>query len=186
MQHKVPTAPADDLALLRRLGAGDRTAMKALYEAHSDALHRFLASRLGDAFEAADVAQETFLEIWRRPSGFEGRSSFRTWLFGVARNKAIDRIRKSRRTFVAEPDDRAADDAPNPEDVAVAASDAARVRACIAKLSDAHRSAIHLAFYGEFRYEQIAEIEKAPVGTIKTRILHAKRLLMHCLQRRPT
>ncbi len=160
--------------------------MKALYEAHSDALHRFLASRLGDAFEAADVAQETFLEVWRRPGRFEGRSTLRTWLFGVARNKAIDRIRKARRTYLGKPDDCAADDAPNPEDVAVAASDAARVRACIARLSEAHRSAIHLAFYGEFRYDEIAEIEQAPVGTIKTRILHAKRLLMHCLQRRPT
>ena len=98
MQHEVSTGPADDLALLRRIGAGDRTAMKALYEAHSDALHRFLASRLGDAFEAADVAQETFLEVWRRPGRFEGRSTFRTWLFGVARNKAVDRIRKARRT----------------------------------------------------------------------------------------
>jgi RNA polymerase sigma-70 factor, ECF subfamily len=186
MQRNVPTAAADDLVLLRRIGAGDRTAMKALYDAHSDALHRFLASRLGDAFEAADVAQETFLEVWRRPDRFGGRSRFRTWLFGIARNKAIDRIRKSRRTFLAEPDECAVDDAPNPEDVAVAASEAALVRACIAKLSDAHRSAIHLAFYGEFRYEEIAEIEGAPVGTIKTRILHAKRLLMHCLQRRPT
>lgn len=186
MQNKVTSASADDLALLRRIGAGDRTAMRALYEAHSDALHRFLASRLGDAFEAADVAQDTFLEVWRRPGRFEGRSSFRTWLFGVARNKAIDRIRKSARTYLAESDDDAADDAPNPEDVAVAASDAARVRACIERLSDAHRSAIHLAFYGELRYDEIAEIEQAPVGTIKTRILHAKRLLMHCLQWRST
>lgn len=183
MRHKTPTAPPDELALLRRIGAGDRTAMKVLYEAHSDALHRFLTTRLGDAFEAADVGQETFLEVWRRPDRFEGRSSFRTWLFGVARNKAIDRIRKSRRTVVAEPNERTADEAPNPEEIAVAASNAAQVRACISGLSATHRAAIHLAFYGEFSYAQIAEIEGVPIGTIKTRVLHAKRLLMHCLQR---
>ena len=57
------------------------------------------------------------------------------------------------------------------------------MRECIARLSDTHRSAIHLAFYGELPYGEIAEIEGVPVGTIKTRILHAKRLLMHCLDR---
>ena len=65
--------------------------------------------------------------------------------------------------------------------MAVAASDAARVRECIGRLSDTHRSAIHLAFWRELPYGEIAEIEGVPVGTVKTRILHAKRLLMHCL-----
>jgi RNA polymerase sigma-70 factor (ECF subfamily) len=83
---------------------------------------------------------------------------------------------------LAEPDEALPDEAaPDPEAVAAAASDAARVRGCIQGLSEAHRSAIHLAFYQELPYGDIAEIEGVPVGTIKTRILHAKRLLMHCL-----
>jgi RNA polymerase sigma-70 factor (ECF subfamily) len=172
----------DDASLISAIGArGDKAAMKALYERHSDALYRFLRARLGDPFEAADVMQETFLEIWRAAARFEGRSAPRTWMFGIARNKAIDRMRRGAREVTSEPDDSAPDDAPNPEAVVAAASDAARVRECMGRLSDTHRSAIHLAFWRELPYGEIAEIEGVPVGTVKTRILHAKRLLMHCL-----
>jgi RNA polymerase sigma-70 factor, ECF subfamily len=172
----------DDATLIARIGsAGDKAAMKALYERHSDALYRFLRARLGDPFEASDVMQETFLEIWRAANRFEGRSAARTWIFGIARNKAVDRMRRGSRTVTGDPDDTVPDVAPNPEAVAVAASDAARLRDCMGRLSDTHRSAIHLAFWRELPYGEIAEIEGVPVGTIKTRILHAKRLLMHCL-----
>lgn len=172
----------DDTDLLGRIGKGDRTALKTLYERHSGALYHFLRYRLGDPFEAADVMQDVFLEIWRSAGRFEGRSSPRTWMFGIARNRAIDRMRRgSRERTTQEPDREIADDAPDPEAVVLAASDAARLRECIAGLSDAHRSAIHLAFYEELPYGEIATIEGVPLGTIKTRILHAKRLLMHCL-----
>ncbi len=172
----------DDASLIRAIGAsGDKAAMKALYERHSDALYRFLRARLGDPFEASDVMQDTFLEIWRAASRFEGRSAPRTWMFGIARNKAIDRMRRGSREVITEPDDSTPDDAPNPEAVVAAASDAARIRECMGRLSDSHRSAIHLAFWRELPYGEIAEIEGVPVGTVKTRILHAKRLLMHCL-----
>jgi RNA polymerase sigma-70 factor (ECF subfamily) len=172
----------DDATLIQRIGAaGDKAAMKALYERHSDALYRFLRARLGDPFEAADVMQETFLEIWRAASRFEGRSAARTWMFGIARNKAVDRMRRGSREVASELDDRAPDEAPNPEAMAVAASDAERVRECIGRLSETHRSAIHLAFWRELPYGEIAEIEGVPVGTIKSRVMHAKRLLMHCL-----
>ncbi len=129
----------------------------------------------------ADVMQEVFLEVWRAAGRFEGRSAARTWLFGIARNKAVDRLRRGRREVAAEPDAEIADDAPDPEAVVAAASDAARVRDCVARLGDAHRAAIQLAFYRDLAYADIAEIEGVPVGTVKTRILHAKRLLMRCL-----
>ena len=172
----------DDADLLRRIGGGDRAALKALYERHSGALYKFLSYRLRDPFEAADVMQDVFLEIWRVAIRFEGRSAPRTWMFGIARNRAVDRMRRGgREVTAAEPDTEVADDAPDPEAVVAAASDAARLRDCIGRLSDTHRSAIHLAFYEELPYGEIAAIEGVPVGTIKTRILHAKRLLMHCL-----
>jgi RNA polymerase sigma-70 factor (ECF subfamily) len=115
----------DDAGLLERVGAGDKAALKALYERHSDALFRFIRARLRDPFEAGDVMQEVFLEIWRAAARFEGRSAAKTWIFGIARNKAVDRMRRGARTVLAEPDADLADDAPDPEAVAAAASDAA-------------------------------------------------------------
>lgn len=173
----------DDADLIRRVGTGDRQAMKTLYERHSDALFHFLRFRLGDNFEAADVMQEAFLEVWRSAARFEGRSSAKTWIFGIGRNKAIDRMRKGSRMVLGEPDATIPDDSPNPEKVVESASDAARVRACLEKLSDAHRSAMRLAFYEDMPYGEIAEVEGVPVGTIKTRIHHAKQLLRRCLSR---
>jgi RNA polymerase sigma-70 factor (ECF subfamily) len=174
-------SPLDDASLLARVGKGDKAAMRLLYERHSDAVYHFIRARLRDPFEAADVMQEVFLETWRAAARFEGRAAARTWILGIARNKAVDRVRRDGRIVHGELDPELRDEAPDPEAVAAAASDAARVRECIGRLSDAHRSAIHLAFYQELPYGDIAAVEGVPVGTIKTRILHAKRLLMHCL-----
>jgi RNA polymerase sigma-70 factor (ECF subfamily) len=173
----------DDAALLRRIASGDRAAMRTFYERHSAPLHHFLRARLGDAFEAADVMQETLLEVWRSAGRYEGRSSARTWVYGIARNKAIDRIRRSRRTDLREPDETLPDDAPSPEAVIAAASDAARLTACLGALAPHHRTVVRLAFYDDLSYPEIAEVEGIPVGTVKTRIHHAKRLLLHCLTR---
>jgi len=74
--------------------------------------------------------------------------------------------------------------APDPHTLLEAASDAAHLRTCISRLSDSHREAILLAFYEELSYDDIAAIEGVPVGTIKTRIHHAKRLLKHRLTAR--
>ena len=175
----------DDAALVQRIGAGDRAAMKALYERHERALYHFIRVRIGDAFEASDVMQETFLEVWRASARFEGRSAVRTWIFGIARNKAVDRLRRGARTELREPDETVADDAPDAATVIERASDAARLRACIDRLGAPQRAAIRLAFYEDLTYPEVAEAEGVPVGTIKTRIHHAKRLLMRCLAGEP-
>ena len=171
----------DDAGLLARVAAGDKVAMRRLYDRYSGPLYHFIRARLNDPFEAADVMQEAFLDLWRHAGRFEGRSSVRTWAFGIARNKAADRLRRRARVEIAEPDETVPDDAPDPQAVAEAASDARRVRECIARLSPTHRSAIQLAFYRDLAYGEIAEIEGVPVGTIKTRIHYAKQLLMRCL-----
>jgi RNA polymerase sigma-70 factor, ECF subfamily len=173
----------DDATLLDLVAAGDKPAMKVLYERHSAALFHFLRGRLNDGFEASDVLQETFLEVWRSAARFERRSAARTWIFGIARNKAADRIRRGRRTVVAEPDVTVPDEAPNPEAVAAMAGEGAKVRACMQELSETHRSAVHLAFFEDMPYGEIAVVEGVPVGTVKTRVHHAKQLLRRCLER---
>ena len=173
-----------DVELIRRIGQGDRTAMKAFYERHQAGLFHFIRGRLGDAFEAADVMQEAFLEVWKAAERFRGQSSAKTWLYGIARNKAVDRVRKSARVTLRDsPDDTVADDGPSAQAVLEAASDAARVRHCLDKLPKVQLSAIRLTFFDDMSYPEAAEVEGVPVGTIKTRIFHAKKLLMRCLTR---
>ena len=173
----------DDRELLARIGNGDKSAMKALYDRHSAALFHFIRVRTGDAFGAADVMQEVFVTVWRTAARYEGRSSVKTWIFGIARNKAVDQIRRASRVDLREPDETVADDAPSAQSVLEAAGDAARLRECIEALGPPQRAAIGLAFFDDLSYPEIAEVEDVPVGTIKTRIHHAKKLLMRCMTR---
>ena len=80
-------------------------------------------------------------------------------------------------------DETVADEGPTAQEVIEAAGDAAQVRACMDKLPAVQLSAIRLAFFDDMSYPEAAEVEGVPVGTIKTRIHHAKKLLMHCLTR---
>jgi RNA polymerase sigma-70 factor (ECF subfamily) len=132
---------------------------------------------VNDGFEAADVMHEAFLEVWLSAGRFARQSAVRTWMFGIARHKSIDLHRRSVRVVIGGMDASLPGVAPDPHALLEAASDAAQLRACISRLSDSHREAIHLAFYEELSYDDIAAIEGVPVGTIRTRIHHAKRLL---------
>lgn len=173
-----------DAELLAQVGRGDKIAMKALYDRHQAGLYRFIRSRIGDAFEAADVMQEAFLEVWRGSDRYQGNASVKTWIYGIARNKAVDRVRRGARvTLTDTPDETLPDDGPSALEVIEAASDAERLRVCLEKLAPAQKSAVRLAFYEDLSYPEVAEVEGVPVGTIKTRIHHAKKLLMRCLTR---
>lgn len=174
----------DDRALLARVAAGDADAMRRLYERHYDALHAFVRARSGDAAATPDIVHDTMLDVWRQAGRFRGGSSVRTWMFSIARNKAVDRVRGGARLSFVDEVPETADDAPDAAAVIEAAEDAERVRACLATLKPAQRAAVRLAFYEGLTYEEIAEVESIPAGTVKTRIFHAKRALMHCLGRR--
>jgi len=172
---------AVDLALVQKIGAGDHAAMKQVYELHSGPLFHFVKNWLADPHEASDIVHETMLEVWRRSERFQGRSSLKSWIFSIARNKSIDKNRKlSRMSYTDEVPDMA-DDVPNPMEALEVSQDAGKLKNSIAKLSETHQRMIHLAFYEDLTYREIAEIEDCPIGTVKTRILHAKKLLMRDL-----
>ena len=170
-----------DIEALKSVAEGDRAGMKLLYDRYSDGLNSFALNWLSDPFEASDVVHETMLEVWRSAGKFAGKSSVKTWIFSIARNKSIDRNRKAVKSVVGEIDETIQDSSLDPEAVTSAFEDVKRVRACIDSLSPAHKSVIHLAFYEDLTYGEISNLEGSPVGTIKTRIMHAKRLLMRCL-----
>ncbi|MEM9669171.1 MAG: sigma-70 family RNA polymerase sigma factor [Pseudomonadota bacterium] len=173
----------DDGILIQNIAQGDKLAMRTLYERHSAGLSAFVNQRLRDPVEAADIVHDTFMEVWTKASSFQGRSSVRSWMFSIARNKAVDRIRKLAPVQISEPDETIADETPQPEKIIENTQDASRVRTCLGALSDAQRIAITLAFFEDMTYREISSIEGVSEGTIKTRIFHAKKLLMHCLSK---
>lgn len=172
-----------DKELIRRIAAGEQSALRSLYDVYANHLSSFVQNYLADPQEAADIVHETMLEVWRNADRFKGKSTVKSWVFSIARNKAIDHNRKGARSVLGEIDTEIPDETPNPQQIVEAFQDAERVRACIEGLNEIQKSAIHLAFYEDFSYSQIAEIENCPTGTVKTRIMAAKAALLRCLQR---
>lgn len=156
--------------------------MKAIYDRYAGPLRYFVRTWLSDEHEAGDVIHEAMLAVWTQATRFEGRSSAKSWIFGIARNKAIDRVRSTSRMVPTEPEH--FDDADESQDLQrdlEAMQDAQVLRACVQALGEAHRRAVHLAFFEDMAYRDIAQVEGCPVGTVKTRILHAKRLILRCV-----
>jgi RNA polymerase sigma factor (sigma-70 family) len=176
-----PLAP-----LMSAIAAGDRAALAGLYRQLEKPVYRFVLSKLNDPHESADILHDVFMEVWRSAGRFAGRSKVQTWVFGIAWRKVIDLRRKSGRTELPGETPDILDEHVDTEAAVLAGQEALHVRHCLSELGDDHRMAISLAFYEDMPYGQIAEVAGVPEGTIKTRIYHAKKLLLRCLSSRVT
>ena len=120
----------DDIALIKRIGQGDKRAMHALYERYHNHIYAFAMSRVRNSELASDCVHDTMIEVWRSAQSFEGRSAVRTWLFSISRNKLIDALRKqSKMSYVGEVPDQE-DTKPDPEAAAIAASERELLHHC--------------------------------------------------------
>lgn len=181
-QSVTGSSPLDDASvdaeLLGRVADGDRDALAGLYDRHRSALSVFLVRMVGDRALAEEALQDTLLAVWRGADGFEGRSSVRTWLYGIARRQAYTRLRRRGPQLVTlDPDAALADPAPTPEQVAVARADLAQLMALIGLLAPVHREALLLFFVDDLSYAEMAQVLEVPVGTVKSRLSNARRAL---------
>ena len=171
-------------ALIERMAQRDMAAFEAFYRTLEKPLFRFLASRLNDPFACADLLHEVFLDVWNGAGRFEGRSTVKSWVFGIAYRKVMDHFRKQGR-FTTDADmPEQEDDSSDALTCLAAAEDAAHLHACLGGLKPDHRAAIELTFFQDMGYRDIAEVLDVAEGTVKTRVFHAKKLLMHCLEGR--
>lgn len=171
-------------SLVTRMAQGDRSALSELYRALEKPVYRFILSRLNDPFEAADILHDVFIDVWKSADRFEGRSKVQTWIMGIAYRKVIDQHRKRGRQELRDEMPDEVDANVDTEMCVAAVQEAAHLRVCLDTLKPDHRDAIHLAFYQDMTYADIAQAVATAEGTIKTRIFHAKKLLLKCLETR--
>jgi RNA polymerase sigma-70 factor (ECF subfamily) len=167
--------PGSDDELLRSVAAGDAAALARLYERYAGALFGYLHRLAGDRMTAEEILQDTMLAVWRSAGAFEGRAKVTTWLFGVARRQAHNRLRLRSGpapTAAGLPDrpDRSA----GPEELAIAAAGGTPVAAAVHLLPDHHRDVIALVFVAGLPLAEVAEVLAIPVGTVKSRLYHAR------------
>ena len=161
-------AIVDVLALI---GAGDRDALKKLYDSTSAKLFGVILRILIDRGEAEDVLQEVYITVWRKAAEFDAsRASPITWLATIARNRAIDRLRArgSRPTTTLDLAADVVEPSPGADTLIDSANDARRVSAALDRLDPRHAAIIRSAYYEGLTYETLAEREGVPVGTLKS------------------
>jgi RNA polymerase sigma-70 factor (ECF subfamily) len=177
---------SDDLAIVRRLAAGEAEAISALYDRFAPTLLAVARRILGPAGEAEEVLQETFLQAWNQAERYDpARSSVSTWLILIARSRALDRFRsrdaRGRAAAAAH-----AEPKPEPSDRAEAnvlhAERRTRVRAVLSELPPEQREVLELAFFEGLSQSEIAARTGAPLGTVKTRALLAMKKVRQALR----
>jgi RNA polymerase sigma-70 factor (ECF subfamily) len=171
---------------MSRIAAGDRAALKRLYEATSAKLFGVCLRILSDREESEDVLQDVYVTIWRRADRFDpARASVTTWISTIARNRAIDRLRARGPLAKADPieDVQLADEAPGAETLLASADDAARLHRCLGELDKRTETVIRTAFFEGLTYEALAQRMDAPLGTVKSWIRRGLARLKGCLER---
>jgi RNA polymerase sigma factor (sigma-70 family) len=175
----------DHKALLTRMASGDENALSSFYHRFEAIVYAFAYGRLRDSMLAADVLNTVMFEVWRNAGKYEGRSTVRTWVLGITQFKVIDVLRRNKFKVVDLDDvshELVDDFAPDPEGEASSWEDSNFIHRCIDRLPDVHRTILLLAFIENLSYPEIAQIADCPVGTVKSRVFHAKKLIKECLE----
>ena len=197
------TAPEDwtqrsrDLAdALSRSALGDRVAFKRLYSLTSGHLFAVVLRIQRDRNLAEDLLQDVFVSAWKAAGSFDAqRAQPLTWLTHIARNKAIDSLRRAQTQprmeslHPADDDDRPdasqrlVDDAPGPAALLERASDARQLGHCMEGLSAQQRQSVALAFFDGLSHAEVAAQLRQPLGTVKSWVRRALMTLKSCLER---
>lgn len=171
------TTAAQDAELLARVVDGDHSAFTELMQVHEDRVFSVCLRIMGDREGALDATQETFLTAFRKAHQFEGKSTFGTWVYRIAVNTCYDLLRKQKRR-PSEPMPEYLDPAdPGAQEAVDAAGIRPEIRQALATLSPEFRSAVVLADIEGMALPEVAQVLGVPVGTVKSRVFRARRLL---------
>lgn len=174
------TIEPEDGALVAQTLQGNPEAFTTLVERYDRAVYNLARRTLRDGDEAADVTQETFFKAFRSLRTFKPSSKFSTWIFAIAYHASCDRLNRRKR-FSGEELPERADAGPGPEQQAIAADEAAKLRRAIDALPEKYRAVVTLYHLQGRQYEEIAKVLALPIGTVKTHLFRAKEQLRRLL-----
>ncbi|MCB2156494.1 RNA polymerase sigma factor [bacterium] len=185
---------ATDKELMARVVDGDGAAFEELMLRHQKPLVRWIWSMLGDAEEAQDVAQDAFLQAYSNAEKFNPRYNFKTWLYTIARNRAISIMRRRKHQVAEigtaargeertapEADDSwaslAVDENPDPREVLSSKEEAEWLLRAMDRLDEGHREVLRLKYFAGMKSREIAEVMELEVGTVWSRVHHGLKKL---------
>jgi len=196
MNDSVETQRRSDAVAVERVLAGDRDAYRALVERHSRNVHRLAYRLTGNAHDTEDVVQEAFLRAYQKLGQFEARSNFGTWVYRIAANYAIDRMRQRQKeearrelphrhgTDGTEHDPLAAvrDESPSPERLMQSTQLRKEMERALNELSHAERTAFVMRHWEGCGIEEIAGVLKSNTSATKNTVFRAVQKLRRALE----
>ncbi len=190
---KAPEVTADgDVELVARVRSGDKAAFRILFDRYNRRAYGVAFGVVKNQQDALDVVQEAFIKVHKHLDGFQGNSSFYTWLYRIVMNLSIDHLRRGRKNTefddTIRKDDTLADGAmlpqsahENPSRMVARKELTDHIQAALAELPEYHRAVIILREVEGLSYEEMAKILRVPKGTIMSRLFHARRKMQERL-----
>jgi RNA polymerase sigma-70 factor (ECF subfamily) len=182
-----PPQPEPDGDLLRQAQSGNEAAFGTLMRTHYERIFRLIYAIVRNEADARDICQEVWLTVWKELPKFRGESKFTTWLHPIATRRALDHLRKRRRWFdrflpfgTGESNTLQVPEPSTTDDAGKQAENAERratLQAALAALPPKLRAVLALREVEGLSYEEIAQAVAIPVGTVMSRLYHARRLL---------
>lgn len=170
--------------------AGDRRCQRALFRQYRERVYNLVCRMLGPEFDADDVIQQVFIRLFKSLGGFQKLSSLDTWVYRIAAKVCTDQLRGKyrKRTLKIVPDSQQAVDAEgdakyDPYLSLEQKEQASHISDALRKIGDEKRTVIVLHDVEQKSLEQIAEVIQKPVGTVKSRLFHARKELQKLLGR---
>lgn len=171
-------------SLMRDVVRRDQAAFRALYDATRAKLYGVILTVLGERSAADDLLQEIYVKIWDRAADYDSaKASPITWMATIARNRALDEVRRPRHTIdlPEEALERVSGDVPDPLERRQGSEQLRRLMACLAALADDRRQMILLAYYRGWTREALSKRFDRPIPTIKTLLHRSLAQLKGCL-----
>ena len=160
-----------DAAAVARVAEGDAVALRDLYDRYGRVIYSFAYRLTHDATLSEECVQDVFVALWRRAGDFDPtRAKLTTWLFVVARNRAIELGRQKARRPELRDDLEPVGSSPDPADLIAVADESQRVAEAMAELPEEQLAVLRLSYFDGLSHSEIAEVIGIPLGTVKGRM----------------
>lgn len=174
--------------LLNLIADGNDKAFKRMYYHYQPNLAKFVRYQVKNDASVEEIINDTFMVLCKKPHGYDGSSKFSTWLCAIAINKSKDWWRKySREPITQEIDEDVINTIPDDNKSILQILEQAErdevLRECVKRLPLNQREAISMVFLNDEKLEVISEIQDCPLGTVKTRLMHAKLKIKECVKK---
>ncbi|MCM1190412.1 MAG: sigma-70 family RNA polymerase sigma factor [bacterium] len=167
-------------ACMKRIRAGDREALHEIYEAYIGYVYSVVLQVLQNREDAEDVTSEFFIKLWKLADSYESRRGHRAWMAVIARNMAVDLLRKRKHEFLTEDFADSIPESAADDDVEGDALAKVSLERALEMLKPGEREIINMKIMGELTFQEIADILKQPLGTVTWRYQNAVRKLKRC------